>query len=268
MLETLLITFREGLEAFLIVAIMLAFVTRTNRNYLRKPIIAGVVVALIISATTGWHIAELAQDPVWEGSLALIAGALVASFTWYIMRNAKHIGGDIRAKLEEADEKAQSGDQAFAEIGVFAFTILMVAREGTETALMLGTISAQEDASQMWIGAMLGLVSISVIAFLWSAQSHRINMRAFLQVTGIFLILFAIHLFMYGIHELSEMSALPFIGDTANMNIHYYSEFIESSWFEGLTTAGLLLVPFGWLSISFIRDRFFYNDQNTSAAAE
>lgn len=254
MLETLLITFREGLEAFLIIAIMLAYLTKTGRNNLIKPVYAGVVVALIISATTGWHVAELAEDPVWEGSLAMIAGALVASFTVYIMRTAK----TIRQNIGETLEKKAQADGIMAEIGIFAFTILMVAREGMETALMLGAISAQNDAASMWSGALAGLAAIGVIAYLWSSQSHRINLRLFLQVTGVFLVLFSLHLFAYGIHELSEMAAIPFIGEELNTSIHIWSEPIETAFFSNLVTFGLLAVPIGWLLVSYARDKFFF----------
>lgn len=266
MIETLLITFREGLEAFLIVSIMLAFVTRTGRENLKKPIYGGIITALIISATTGWHIANLAQEPVWEGSLALIAGALVASFTWYIMKNAKNIRGDIHSRMERSVTESNAGEQAGAEIGIFLITILMVAREGMETALMLGTISAQNNAADMWIGALLGLGAITIIAALWASQSHKINIKAFMQVTGAFLILFAIHLFMYGIHELSEMASIPLIGEEANTFIHIHTEVIESPWFENLVTAGLILVPTAWLGYSFIKDKMNSKSRQQVAA--
>ena len=89
MLETLLITFREGLEAFLIVAIMIAYLVQTKRKNLVMPVFAGVGVAVLISLTTGWHIAELAQDPVMEGALAIAAGVLVASMTYVMMKSSK-----------------------------------------------------------------------------------------------------------------------------------------------------------------------------------
>ncbi len=251
MLETAVVVFREGLEAFLVVAIMLAYVTKTGRHNLRKPIFSGVIVALLISATTGWHVAGLAQEPVWEGSLAMIAGALVATFTIYVMRTAKNIRGDIHARLE----KSSGDDQALAEIGVFIFTILMVAREGMETALMLGAMSAQEDAASMLIGAAAGAGLVAFIAYLWTSQSAKINLRLFLQVTGVFLILFSLELFIYGLHELSEMSLIPLIGENANMNFHVASEVIEHPVVSGVISFGLLAVPCLWLFGAYVRDK-------------
>lgn len=252
MLETLLITFREGLEAFLIIAIMLAYIDKMGYTHLKKPIFSGIVVALIISCTTGWHVAELAQDPVWEGCFAMIAGLMVASFTLYIMRTAKHIKGDIGQRLEESAGKGG----ALAEIGVFVFTILMISREGMETALMLGALTAQNDSRDMLIGALAGLASIGAIAYLWASQSHKINIGLFLQVTGIFLVLFSIELFAYGLHELSEMAAIPFIGDNANMAFHTWSEPIEETMLSNIITFGLIGIPTVWLLTSYFKDRF------------
>lgn len=250
MLETLLITFREGLEAFLIVAIMLAYLKNTGRLHLIKPVYAGVAVALLISATTGWHVAELAEDPAWEGSLSLIAGAMVASFTVYIMRTAK----TIRQEIGNSLEKRAQQEGIWAEFGVFFFTILMVAREGMETALMLGSITAQNDGTMMLAGGIAGLACVALIAYLWTSQSRRINLRLFLQVTGIFLVLFSVHLFIYGLHELSEMNAIPLIGDDMNTKFHIMTEPVEEA--GGYITTGLMIVPMLWLLGSFLRDKF------------
>lgn len=253
MLETVIVTFREGLEAFLIVAIMAAYLIKTGRQNLMKPLFSGIVAALMISATTGWHVAELAKNPVWEGWLALSAGALVASFTIFVMKNAKHIKTNIHETIETHAQKPS----IFAAIGVFIFTVLMITREGMETALMLGTISAQANATQMWVGAIFGLMSVAAIGYLWVTQSDKINLKLFMQVTGIFLILFAIDLFIYGIHELSEMYALPFVGYSVNEWLHINTEiFGHGSLYSQLVTYALLAVPTLWLGGSYLSQKF------------
>lgn len=250
MTETLLITFREGLEAFLIVAIMLAYLTKTGRYNLVKPVYSGVVIALLISATTGYHINRLAQDPIWEGCLALIAGGLVASLTYYVMRGAHKIKQGITTRIDR--EAARDG--VLAEIGIFAFTILMISREGMETALMLGSLQNQTGSAAMVLGGLAGLALAGLIGMAWIKQSHRINLRLFMQVTGVFLVLFAIQLFIYGIHELSEMSALPFVD---NITIHNATESFEGDGIMGkILTYGLIAVPCAWLIGSYARDRF------------
>ncbi|MAE50485.1 MAG: hypothetical protein CMH27_01605 [Micavibrio sp.] len=262
MIETAVVIFREGLEAFLVIAIMLAFVTNTGRYNLRKPIFSGIVVAAAISITTGWHVANLAQEPVWEGSLALIAGALVATFTVYIMKTAKNIRGDIHQRME----KTAAQDGALAEIGIFIFTILMVAREGMETALMLGAISGQKEAAPMWIGALVGAALVGLIAYIWTTQSRKINLKLFLQVTGVFLVIFSVHLFFYGLHELSEMNLIPLIGEDANINFHIWSEFIETPLVSNLMSLGLIIVPSLWLLSAYAKDKFSKHSAPLNAA--
>lgn len=251
MIESFMVLFREGTEAFLIVAIMLAYVTKAGRNNLVRPIQAGIVVALIISATTGWHVAELAQDPVWEGTLAMLAGALVASFTVYVMRTAKNIRENITRRIDQSAAQ----DSALAEFGVFAFTVLMVAREGMESALMLGTLSARADSTAMLSGAGTALLMIAVFAVFWVKHSHRINLKIFMQVTGTFLIVFSLHLFAYGLHELSEMAAIPFIGEHWNTEFHVWSEPIESPLFMNIFTLALIAVPFAGICFSWLRNK-------------
>lgn len=251
MLETALITFREGLEAFLIVAITLAYLTKTGRLNLIKPVYFGMAVALFISATTGYHIKEMAADPVTEGSLALIAGVLVASLTVYVMKTAKTIRQEIHNRLE----KQASQDGVGAEIGIFFFTVLMVAREGMETALMLGSMSERTGGAATLTGIAIGLGFVGVIGYLWIKQSHKINLKLFLQVTGIFLVMFSVHLFMYGLHELSEMGALP-VSDDMNIAFHTYTERFEPGEPIGnLITYSLLAVPLGWLAVSFFKKK-------------
>ncbi len=251
MLETAVVVFREGLEAFLIIAIMLAYVTKTGRTHLKMPIYIGVAIAVLISATTGWHVAELAKEPVWEGSLALIAGAFVASFTLYVMKNSKNIRGNLDRSLEK---KAQHDGQ-MANIAVLVFTVLMVSREGMETALMLGALTGQEHAGAMWLGAIAGAALVAMIAYLWISQSSKINLRLFLQVTGVFLILFAIDLFIYGLHEMSEMNAIPLIGEDMNVNFHIWTEIIEHPIVSNVIAAALLAIPCLWLGGSYVRDK-------------
>lgn len=250
MLETMIITFREGLEMFLIVAIMLAYLMKTGRPHLKEPVFWGIGIAVFISLTTGWHIAELAQDPIMEGSLALLAGALVASMTYTMMKASKNIRAHIGNKLNASAEKGGWS----AILGVFGFTVVMIAREGMETAMMLGTMTASMNQGDVLAGAFLGFAAVGVIGFIWIKQSHRIHLRLFMQVTGVFLMLFCVHLFIYGFHELTEVSAVPFID---NFKWHTLSEPFEPGEPIGnLISAALLVVPCFWLAYSYAWDKY------------
>jgi len=251
MLATLVVVFREGLEAFLVVAIMLAYLSNTGQSQFNKAVYAGVITALLISATTAWHVAGLAQEAVWEGSLAIIAGILVATFTYYVMRTARSIRGRIGEQLEKSTQKAG----IIGMVGVFTFATLMIAREGMETALMLGAFSSQYSVGSMWIGGLAGISLVALVGLLWVSQSSKINLPLFLQVTGLFLILFALHLFLYGVYELSEDGFIPLVGPALNVSLHQWTSFIKLPMVEAFMSYGLFIVPVLWLGGSWIREK-------------
>ena len=259
MFETLLITFREGLEAFLIVAITLAYLTKTGRDNLKKPVYIGIAVALLLSATTGWHIAEMADTPLMEGWLAIVAGVLVASLTYYMMTSAHKIKEHIGQRIEKHAKKAGIG----AMIGIFIFTVVMIAREGMETALLLGAISGKTEGNQMLAGALMGIGLTAFIGYLWATQSHKINLKVFMQVTGIFLFLFAVHLFLYGIYELTEVEGSVFYNDALHQAMKPWVS--SKTLFGQLTIYGLLVVPCMWLIIVAVKDKVLKQQKLTAA---
>jgi high-affinity iron transporter len=251
MFETFVITFREGLEAFLIVAIMLAYLTKTGRRHLAKPVYAGVAFALLVCATTGWHVAELADTPAMEGGLAMFAGVLVASMTYYVMKTAGQIRHSITNTMDTHAAKTGIG----AVTGIFIFTVLMIAREGMETALMLGAISAQVQNTHMLAGAMAGIALTALIGIMWVKQSHRINLKLFMQVTGVFLILFSVHLFLYGVYELTEVENSVFYNEALHNAIRPFAS--TKTPFGQAVVYSLLIVPCAWLFFAYLRDKFF-----------
>lgn len=262
MLETMLITFREGLEAFLIVAITLAYLTKTGRLALKPPVYAGIVTAVIISAGIGiWLFAKgLDYTPLMEGAVAIVAGILVASLTYYMMTTAHKIKEHIGNTIEKHAAKAGWG----AIIGIFLFTVIMITREGLETALMMSAISVKTDGADMMIGAVLGTLTTALIAYLWVKQSSKINLKLFMQVTGVFLFLFAIHLFLYGVYELTEVEGTIFYNDELHQAMKPWVS--SKSLFGQLTIYGLLVVPCTWLMIGYAKDKFFAGRNNLTAA--
>lgn len=249
MFETLMVTFREGLEAFLIVAIILAYLTTTGKNNLKKAVYAGIVIALAISASTGGAIAEMAEDPLFEGGLSIFAGVLVATLTVTMLVKAKNMKQVITDKI---DSHADKGGIA-AMVGLFLFTVLMIAREGMETALMLGALSAETDGQTMVIGGFLGLVLAAAIGIMWTKGIKFINMKLFMQVTSIFLILFCIQLFSYGFHELTETGVLPI----DNFFWHEATEMLEGDEPVGMAiTYSLVVVPCAWIAFAYLKAQF------------
>jgi high-affinity iron transporter len=259
MFETSIITFREGMEMFLIVAIMFAYLTKTGHNHLKEPVYWGVGFAALVSLTTGWHVAELAQDPLMEGILALTAGALVATMTYTVMKASGNLRNAINDKLEISANKTGWA----AILGVFTFTFVMIVREGMETAMMLGAMSGNINNGNLFVGALLGFAAVGVIGYIWIKQSYRINLRLFMQATGIFLFMFCFHLFMYGFHELTEVSAIPFID---NFKWHTLTEPMEEGPLADLYSIGMVAVPLMWLGYSYLWDKHVLPKMSMNAA--
>lgn len=201
MLNALIIVFREGFEAFLTVAIIFAFLRKTDRNWLRPAVWWGIAVSVIASAALGWWLSSIIS-PMLEGILALVAAVLVATFVIHMWRVAPRMKRDMEAKLELHSSRRS---RALAALGVFGFTVLMVTREGMETALMLNQVRM----GRFWLGCAIGLALAAAMSWLWAHYGHRINMARFFQVTSLFLLLFTVQIVFYAIHEFSEAEVLP-----------------------------------------------------------
>ena len=202
MLNALIIVFREGFEAFLTVAIIFAYLRKTQRDWLRPAVWWGIAVSVVASFALGWQLQRVSNQPLWEGVLALVAAVLVTTFVIHMWRVAPTFKREMEQQLEK---RASEGSSAWAWLGVFGFTLLMITREGMETALML----IQVRQGRFWLGCFLGLLCAAAMASLWARFGHRINIKRFFQVTGLFLLLFAVQIVFYAIHEFSEAELLP-----------------------------------------------------------
>jgi high-affinity iron transporter len=236
MLQAFVITLREGLEAFLIVAISLAYLRKSGRRELTGAVHLGIVAAIVLSALGGYLLYNAANQELFEGPLALLAAVSVTWMVVHMWRAGRHMKGDIEGRLASSTGKAAAG--AFA--GVFLFTVLMVTREGMETALLLLQL---KETLNLVIGAALGVAGAAALAALWSKYGHRVNLGLFFQVTAIFLLVFVIQLLIFGVHEMSEQNLLPFSGP-----IHEATEsWGPDSAFGHALTYMLVLLPAGWL---------------------
>jgi high-affinity iron transporter len=237
MLQAFVITLREGIEAFLIVAISLAYLRKSGRSELVRAVHWGIAAALAVSALGGYLLYDAANQEWLEGPLAIIAAVSVAAMTIHMWRAGRHMKGTIEGRLRTSSE--QAGYAAFT--GVFLFTSLMISREGIETALLLLQV---QNAPQLMTGALLGVAGATVVAGLWSKYGHRVPLTLFLQMTAIFLCVFVIQLFIYGIHEMSEQGFLPYSGP-----IHEATEsWGPDSAFGHALTYLLVLAPLAWLA--------------------
>lgn len=246
MYQAFVITLREGLEAFLIVAISLAYLKKTGRSQLLSAVHWGILVSVVVSVAAGLLLAQANNQALWEGVLALTAALLVASLTMHMWRAGKRMKKEIEGRLEAASVKV--GRAAF--LGVFGFTLLMITREGMETALLMTQLIFTAQSSHVVGGAAAGTTAAAFIAWLWSRYGYRVNLSRFFQVTAIFLLVFVVQLLILGFHELTEANVFP--------NSQTWHDATEPFGPDGIygqyLTYMLVLLPVGWLAVSsFLR---------------
>lgn len=242
MMTAFVITLREGLEAFLIVAISLAYLKKTGRAALLPAVHWGIGVSVLLSIGAGILLAQANNQALWEGVLALTAAVLVASLTMHMWRAGKRMKTEIEGRLEASS--AEVGRAAF--LGVFGFTLLMITREGMETALLMNSLLFQVKSVQIIGGAAAGTLAAAAVAWLWSRYGYRVNLSRFFQVTALFLLIFVVQLLIYGIHELTEANIFP--------NSQPWHEATEPFGPDGVygqyLTYMLVALPLGWLAVT------------------
>jgi high-affinity iron transporter len=242
MVQAFVITLREGLEAFLIVAISLAYLRKTGRRELVPAIHWGIAASILLSIGAGLLLAKARNQSLWEGVLGIAAAFLVASLTVHMWRAGRHMKKDIEGKL--AASSVRTGRGAFW--GVFVFTLLMITREGMETAMLMNALLFQVKAMNIVGGAAAGTLVAAFIAFLWSRYGHRVNLARFFQVTAIFLLVFVVQLLIYGFHELAEAHVLP-----NSEALHWATEpYGPDGVYGHYLTYLLVALPLAWLALS------------------
>ena len=234
------IALREGIEAFLIVALTLAYLQRTGRPRLARAVYAAVGVSLVTCSAAGWLFSKAANQSLWEGILALVAAALVGSLLVYMKRVSKRLKSDIEQRIE-ARVTAQGEQNAFW--GVFLFALLMITREGMETALLIATAFFQLKSAAVLTGLGLGVLAAVAIGFAWTRLGKDVDIKSILNVSSVFLAIFLVQLVLYGIHELAEAHVFP-----SSQAIHDATEILGPDGLIGhLLAYALAVVPTAWL---------------------
>jgi len=224
MLNSFIIVMREGFESFLLVAVILAYLRKSEQKWLTSSVYVAIALALAASAglayvlntgvddatvqnifgsVVGGYISQFfANEALREAVLGAIAVVMVGTLVIHMWRTGPKIHQKMREKLTAVSSKSS---RLAAVLGVFLFTFLMITREGMETALMLMQVKNPNLIS----GALLGLCAAIAFAFGWARFGHLINVRRFFQVTGIFLLLFMVQVSIYSFHEFAEAGLLP-----------------------------------------------------------
>jgi high-affinity iron transporter len=203
LLSAFLVALREGVEAALVVGIVLVYLVRTGRAQLARYVWAGVGLAVAASlvgavALERW---QVSQDG-FEGLLLLLASLFVVSMVVWMNRVARRLRGQIEQRVESYAGRA-------AGWGLFLFVFLMVVREGAETALILRAVQLSSEGLSTAIGTLLGLAAAVTVGLLFFKGTLRVSLGRFFAVTSAILVLVAFQLALTGLHELSESRWLP-----------------------------------------------------------
>jgi high-affinity iron transporter len=205
-LSAFLIALREGVEASLVVGIILVYLSRTGRAQLARFVWSGVAAATVLSlgvaiALERWQISE----DGFEGLLLLVAAAFVITMIVWMNRVARHLKKEIEEKVEAYAVKAGGA----AGWGIFLFVFLMVLREGAELALILRAVELSTEGLQTWIGTLAGVGAAVAVGLFFFKGTLRIPLHRFFAATSVILMLVAFQLGLTGLHELSEAQWLP-----------------------------------------------------------
>ncbi|WP_405643384.1 iron uptake transporter permease EfeU [Streptomyces sp. NBC_00019] len=215
MFSNYLIGLREGLEASLVVCILIAYLVKTERRDALKPIWIGIAVAVAIALGFGCALEFGSQELTFKaqealgGSLSILAVVLVTWMVFWMRRTARHLKAELHGKLDAA---LQMGTGALV-----ATAFLAVGREGLETSLFVwASVHAAGDGTpRPLIGVGLGIASAVVLGWLFYRGALKINLAKFFTWTGGMLVVVAAGVLAYGFHDLQEADWLPGLNDKA-----------------------------------------------------
>lgn len=206
--QSLLITLREGLEAGLIVVIILTYLKNSGQRAYWKYALLGSAAAVAVSLVVGAVIFVVAgefegrAEQVFEGVAMLTAVAVLSWMIFWMKSQAIHIRGQLQTQIQTAVATGSA-------LGLAVIPFVAILREGIETALFLFAASETSTPVQSTVGAGLGLAGALALSYALYRGGRRIDLRLFFNVTGVLLILFAAGLLAHGIHEFHEAGLVP-----------------------------------------------------------
>ncbi|MFD5946699.1 iron uptake transporter permease EfeU [Streptomyces collinus] len=215
MFSNYLIGLREGLEASLVVCILIAYLVKTDRRDALKPIWTGIAVAIALAFGFGCALEFGSQELTFQaqealgGSLSILAVGLVTWMVFWMRRTARHLKSELHGRLDAA--------LAMGTGALVATAFLAVGREGLETALFVwASVHAASDGTpRPLLGVALGLLTAVLLGWLFYRGALRINLAKFFTWTGGMLVVVAAGVLAYGFHDLQEADFLPGLTDKA-----------------------------------------------------
>jgi high-affinity iron transporter len=223
MLSSFLLSLREGLEAALVIGIVLGALRQLHRPDCARVVWSAVASAVIVSIAAavllhllGWSLRGSAE-PVFEGVTLFVAAGLLTWMIAWMNSQARQLRGRLEADVQQA--VCAPGAR-----GVFVLTFIAVAREGTELAIFLTAAGIDSSGTQTLAGAGLGLAAAALLGWLLFATTARLNLARFFQLTSALLIFFAAGLVAKGVHEFNEIGWIPALIDPAWNTRHVLNE--------------------------------------------
>jgi high-affinity iron transporter len=201
LLSSLLIALREGVEASLIVGIVLVYLNRSGRAALARYVWAAVALAVLMSGVVAYLLSywDINEDG-FEGVLLLVAAFFVVTMVIWM----NHISRKLKKEIEDRVARLAERPERAAGWGLFLFVFLMVVREGAELALILRAVEFSAQGVNVWIGTLLGLGIAVAVGLFFFKGTLRIPLGRFFAATSIILMIVAFQLALTGVHELSE----------------------------------------------------------------
>lgn len=204
--------FREGLEAALIVAILLGYLRKVGQGARARGVWLGV--GLAVTLTLGFSVTlqligasfDYPAKGIYEGITSLLAVVMLTGMIFWMTRQARHMKGS----LERGVDAALVGGGAAA---LFSLSFFTVAREGLETGLFLSAAAFASSGAEIMVGGLVGLLAAIVAAWLIYRAGVRLNLRVFFKFTSIVLIVFGAAILRYAVHEFEEVGLLPELVD-------------------------------------------------------
>jgi high-affinity iron transporter len=230
-LSSALIGLREGLEAALVVSILMAFLVKIDKRQALKWVWGGIVAAVLLSLAFGALISFTAaqlsfeQQELLGGSLSIVAVGMVTAMIFWMRRTARTLSGELRDKMSEA--------LRIGPFAVVALAFLSVGREGLETTVFLyATVqSAGLGTTEPLLGFLAGLAVAILIAIALYRGAVNLNLAKFFKITGVLLIFVAAGVLGYGLHDLQEARFLPGLNTLA---FDLSGPIPEDSWYGAL----------------------------------
>ncbi|MFC6881960.1 MULTISPECIES: iron uptake transporter permease EfeU [Actinomadura] len=251
LLGNFLIGLREGLEAALVVSILIAYLVKSGHRRALTPVWAGIGLAVVLAVGFGIALSAASSEmqfktqELFGGVLSIIAVGLVTWMVFWMRRTARFMKAELEGKLE--------GAVGVGPVALATVAFLAVGREGLETALFLWTniSNSSGGSTQPIVGAFLGLAVAVVLGYLLYRGGLKLNLKRFFTWTGAALIVVAAGVFGYGFHDLQEAEVFPGLNAIALEPHEFFARFGRTGdWLQTLFQGVLNVTPqITWLQL-------------------